>query len=80
MPIDHYKILLSINNLKVYYPITKGLFLKKIGDIKAVDDISFEDEPNFIIKNSPKLPHINRSLIIPETNYSMKVSRNQLME
>ena len=41
MPIDHYKILLSINNLKVYYPITKGLFLKKIGDIKAVDDISF---------------------------------------
>ena len=41
MPIDHDKILLSIKNLKVYYPITKGLFLKRIGDIKAVDDISF---------------------------------------
>jgi len=42
MPIDPNKILLSVNNLKVYYPITKGLFLKKTGDIKAVDDISFD--------------------------------------
>ena len=41
MPIDPKKILLSVNNLKVYFPITKGLFLKKTGDIKAVDDISF---------------------------------------
>jgi len=37
-------------------------------------DINLVDEPNFIIKNSPKLPHINRSLIIPDLNYSMNVS------
>ncbi len=42
MPIDYDNILLAINNLKVYYPITKGLFLKKTGDIKAVDSISFK--------------------------------------
>jgi len=35
-------VLLAINNLKVHYPITKGLFLKKVGDIKAVDSIDFK--------------------------------------
>ena len=33
--------LLEIKNLKMYFPITKGLFRRKVGDIKAVDDISF---------------------------------------
>jgi oligopeptide/dipeptide ABC transporter ATP-binding protein len=34
--------LVQVKNLKMYYPITVGLFRRKIGDIKAVDDVSFE--------------------------------------
>jgi oligopeptide transport system ATP-binding protein len=35
--------LLQVNNLKKYFPVYKGMFLKKkIGDIRAVDGISFE--------------------------------------
>lgn len=34
--------LLEVNNLKKYFPIFKGVFRKKVGDIKAVDDISFD--------------------------------------
>ena len=35
--------LLVVKNLKTYFPITRGLiFEKKIGEIKAVDDVSFE--------------------------------------
>ena len=33
--------LLSVNRLKVYFPIRKGIFKRKIGDVKAVDGISF---------------------------------------
>jgi peptide/nickel transport system ATP-binding protein len=33
--------LLEIKNLKMYFPINKGLLRRKVGDIKAVDDISF---------------------------------------
>ena len=33
--------LLEVKNLKKYFPITGGVFSKKIGDVKAVDDISF---------------------------------------
>ena len=33
--------LVEINNLKMYFPITKGVLHRKVGDIKAVDDISF---------------------------------------
>jgi peptide/nickel transport system ATP-binding protein len=32
---------IEVNNLKMYFPITRGLLKRKIGDIKAVDDISF---------------------------------------
>jgi oligopeptide transport system ATP-binding protein len=36
-------ILLKVENLKKYFPVTKGLVLQKhIGDVRAVDDISFE--------------------------------------
>lgn len=35
------EILLEVNRLKKYFPITGGLFGKKIGEVKAVDDISF---------------------------------------
>jgi len=34
--------IVEVKNLKMYFPITKGLVRRKIGDIKAVDDISFE--------------------------------------
>lgn len=37
--VDH---LLKIENLKVYFPILKGVLKRKVGDIKAVDDVSFE--------------------------------------
>lgn len=33
---------LSVKNLKVYFPIRKGLFKKVVGNVKAVDDISFD--------------------------------------
>jgi peptide/nickel transport system ATP-binding protein len=33
---------LQVQNLKIYFPVTKGFFKRKIGDIKAVDDVSFE--------------------------------------
>jgi len=37
------EILLKVENLKKYFPITKGLVLQKhIGDVRAVDDVSFE--------------------------------------
>lgn len=32
--------LLTVNNLKIYYPIRKGVFKRTIGYVKAVDDIS----------------------------------------
>jgi peptide/nickel transport system ATP-binding protein len=33
--------LLDVQNLKVYFPIRKGVFLRVVGHVKAVDDISF---------------------------------------
>ncbi len=36
--------LLEVSNLKMYFPIYKGVFSKKIADVKAVDDISFAIE------------------------------------
>ena len=33
--------ILELKNLKVHFPITRGLFKKVIGQVKAVDDISF---------------------------------------
>lgn len=35
--------IIKVENLKKYFPITKGFLVKKhVGDVKAVDDISFE--------------------------------------
>lgn len=34
--------LLSANNIRCYFPIKSGFFNKKIGDVKAVDDVSLE--------------------------------------
>ena len=36
------EVLLDVKNLKMYFPITQGIIVQRhIGDIKAVDDISF---------------------------------------
>ena len=35
-------VLLDIKNLKVHFPIKKGLWQRTIGHVKAVDDISFQ--------------------------------------
>ncbi len=33
--------ILEVKNLKVHFPIRRGLLLRHVGDVKAVDDISF---------------------------------------
>lgn len=35
------KSMLEVKNLKTYYPIRGGFFKRRIGDVKAVDDVSF---------------------------------------
>lgn len=37
----HSETLVEVELLKKYFPVRRGLFRRKIGDIKAVDDISF---------------------------------------
>ncbi|MBY9020002.1 MAG: ATP-binding cassette domain-containing protein [Candidatus Lokiarchaeota archaeon] len=39
-------ILLSVRNLKTYFPIIGGLFKRKIGVVKAVDGVSFDIRRN----------------------------------
>ncbi|MDN5276304.1 MAG: peptide/nickel transport system ATP-binding protein [Clostridiales bacterium] len=34
-------VLLEVKNLKKYFPIQKGFWKRKVGEVKAVDDISF---------------------------------------
>lgn len=36
------KTLVEVANLKKYFPIVDGIFRKHVGDVKAVDDISFK--------------------------------------
>jgi peptide/nickel transport system ATP-binding protein/oligopeptide transport system ATP-binding protein len=35
------KPILAVENLKMYFPIKRGFFELKVGDVKAVDDLSF---------------------------------------
>ena len=35
------KPLVEVTGLKMYFPITAGVFRRKVGDVKAVDDVSF---------------------------------------
>ncbi|HNT75324.1 MAG TPA: ATP-binding cassette domain-containing protein, partial [Anaerolineae bacterium] len=35
------KIILQVRDLKKYFPIRRGLFQRHIGDVKAVDGVSF---------------------------------------
>jgi len=37
----HKQPLVEVEGLKMYFPITAGLFRSKVGDVKAVDDVSF---------------------------------------
>jgi len=39
---DHMDVLLQVENLAKHFPITKGVFRRQIGTVKAVDGISFE--------------------------------------
>jgi len=40
---DNTETLIKVNNLKKYFPITQGVLTQRhIGDVKAVDDVSFE--------------------------------------
>jgi peptide/nickel transport system ATP-binding protein len=34
--------LLTVNGLKMYFPVTKGLLRRKVAEVKAVDDVSFQ--------------------------------------
>jgi oligopeptide transport system ATP-binding protein len=41
--------LLQIRDLKKYYPVTAGIFSRHVGDIKAVDDVTFDISEGEII-------------------------------
>jgi len=43
------KKLLIVNNLKKYFPIRRGIFYRRVGDIKAVDGISFSIQEREIV-------------------------------
>jgi len=34
--------LVEVKNLKMYFPVTRGLFKRKVADVKAVDGVSFD--------------------------------------
>jgi len=36
------EVLVQVHHLKKYFPITRGIFQRHVGDIKAVDDVSFD--------------------------------------
>ena len=38
---DDIKSILRVSNLKMHFPVTKGLLKKQVGLVKAVDDVSF---------------------------------------
>jgi oligopeptide/dipeptide ABC transporter ATP-binding protein len=40
--LEKQRSLLKVTNLKVYYPLLKGTLKRKVGDVKAVDGVSFE--------------------------------------
>jgi oligopeptide/dipeptide ABC transporter ATP-binding protein len=43
------KPLMEVRNLKKYFPISAGFFGRKVGNIKAVDDVSFDIYPEEIL-------------------------------
>ena len=45
MALDAAKAVLEVQNLKKYYPLSAGLLRREVGQVKAVDDISFSIPP-----------------------------------
>ncbi|MGC1122016.1 MAG: oligopeptide/dipeptide ABC transporter ATP-binding protein [Candidatus Methanofastidiosia archaeon] len=43
------KPLMQVRNLEKYFPITAGFFGRKVGDIRAVDDVSFDIFPKEVL-------------------------------
>jgi oligopeptide/dipeptide ABC transporter ATP-binding protein len=39
-------IMVEVKDLKMYFPITRGFLRRKVGDVKAVDEISFQIKKN----------------------------------
>ena len=54
--------LVKVENLYMYFPVTAGVMRKRVGDVKAVDGVSFD-----IKKGSPCYPEFNR--LDPVTRY-----------
>lgn len=46
MTIESNDTVVQVKNLKMYFTITRGLFRRKAGEIKAVDDVSFAIKKN----------------------------------
>ncbi len=46
---EHRPPLLEVRNLKVHFPITKGLFRRVVGTVRAVDDVSFDVYPGEVL-------------------------------
>ncbi|MBU2574769.1 MAG: ATP-binding cassette domain-containing protein [Elusimicrobia bacterium] len=44
-PVQPGKNILEVKDLKVYFPIHGGIFLRKVGEVKAVDGVSFSMKP-----------------------------------
>jgi peptide/nickel transport system ATP-binding protein len=40
------EVLIEVKNLKMYFPVTRGLLRRKVADVKAVDDVSFKIKKN----------------------------------
>jgi len=38
----HVDVILDVRNLRMYFPVTRGLLRRKIADVKAVDNVSFK--------------------------------------
>ena len=58
----------------LHYSINDYLIEEVEVNNEIFHDVILLDEPNFIEKNSPKLPHVNRSFIIPNMKYAMSVN------
>lgn len=41
-PTDTREVVLRVENLKKYFPINRGIFQRHVGDVKAVDSVSFD--------------------------------------
>ena len=40
--IENDEVILQVKHLKKYFPVRRGVFQRQVGQVKAVDDISFE--------------------------------------